>query len=539
MIIPKTSLTNNTSTTSKRSLWPEKTQNLYVRHGEKTKLQLSNGLTYDDWCMALSAVTLGYHNKNAQHQPNFSFPHQLELFVANKLVNQEGLVDRDYSVRFFKSGSDAVSCAVRIARYITERKYIVVFDKCYHGTGDWFGGNLWSKGGIVNTDFLFIRKWNDIDDLNRLKSGYLAAIVLEPIPKAVNCADIDFYRTIRKIADYAQIPIISDEIILGFRSTYTDIYRAILKPEFICLGKALAQGFPLSAVIGPTEYMNSLKQEVHFSGTNNGDAVSLYRADEVLQLYKNSDIIGQLYDIGQRVIDAFDNIGIKCVGLPSRFEPQIPEIKRFTEFCFDNRVLFPEFCSIDINHSQTQIDKLVSLTDRHMAYLQSQTQAGSSATLPSWEQPFKLDNTLTGIRDFEHRDAWSAYVLRHAAPAEYLLNDAPTIEQHNDWIVDTMARKNAIVYVLNDNVVGIASIKLTKNNYWININVHSNFRRKGIATKLLYKLIQRNKDKQVLCAEIHNDNLASMALFKKLGFVPHQLIQQHDNFTVFTLNTST
>lgn len=174
-------LVNDTSTTSKRSIWPEEMRGLWVVDCWKSKLKLSNGKEYDDWASALGANTLGYSNGYipSPYRSATSLPWQIELDLAEEFctaMNTE-------AVRFFKSGSDAVSCAVRLARAYTHRRYVIVFDKCYHGTASDFKPIIWSQDGYPSmTDTIKMPFGEEV------RSGLLphtAAIVMEPCPKAI------------------------------------------------------------------------------------------------------------------------------------------------------------------------------------------------------------------------------------------------------------------------------------------------------------------------------------------------------------------
>jgi hypothetical protein len=152
-------LVNNSSTTSKRSLWPDQHHNAWTIDAKDARLRvLENGKSqwFDDWASALGAVTLGYGISTRMTQAS-SLPHLDEQALANEFCEAMHCE----AVRFLKSGSDAMACAVRLARAQTKRDTIIVFDKSYHGVSSDFGGLLWTAKGIVKSGTLVIRPFGE------------------------------------------------------------------------------------------------------------------------------------------------------------------------------------------------------------------------------------------------------------------------------------------------------------------------------------------------------------------------------------------
>ena len=363
-------LINHTSTTSKRSIWPEETRDLWVVDAWESNLGLSNGKIYDDWGSALGAMTLGYHATEAMKSPlNYfrpatSLPWQIENDFAKEFCGAMGTE----AVRFFKSGSDAVSCAVRLARAYTERDKVVVFDKSYHGTGDWFGGNLWTQGGIPNffCHDLFVMPFDQIPAIGLMADsfwGNTAAIVIEPVPKAIDIPATEWLEHLRRVCDEHGIVLISDEVILGYRHSLSGYLRSAgIVSDLACYGKAMAQGSALSACTGREAIMSLLQDRVHFSGTNNGEPLPLQIAQWTLREYLEKDICSVLQGRGKSLRQKLTQEGFETRGLDSRFEVifDSPEAKMdCTRFCFEHGILFPGFASMAVSHSTEQMQRLV------------------------------------------------------------------------------------------------------------------------------------------------------------------------------------
>mgnify|MGYP001218760146 CR=1 FL=1 len=348
------SLVNDTSTTSKRSLWPEKTRGLWVTGADKSRIALSNGRSYDDWASALGANTLGYNWANATHfAPATSLPWDIERAFADEFCEAMGTE----AVRFFKSGSDAVSCAVRLARAYTKRSKVLAFKECYHGTGDTFGPILWTKAGIIDSGQLLVNEFGEPLKLGAA-TKHIAAIVLEPVLKAIDVPYTRWLQTIREVCDDNGILLISDEVILGYRHSLRGYLDSVgIKADLYCYGKAMGQGAAVSACCGRQSIMGLLKDTVHFSGTNSGSPTELTVAQNTLRRYITEDICEQLNERGQFLWDLLYDKSFATNGLNSRFE--IVGTKAAVEYCFDKGILFPGFCSMTISHTNEQMYTLV------------------------------------------------------------------------------------------------------------------------------------------------------------------------------------
>lgn len=154
-------------------------------------------------------------------------------------------------VRFARTGGEAVAIAVRIARAYTGKDKIAYCG--YHGWHDWYlaGGTIESKGipkALKGTAIPF--KYNNIESLEKIaRENDLAAIVLEPVrehePKDY------FLEGVKSISVEFGIPLIFDEITSGFRETIGGIHLKYgVNPDMCVLGKAMGNGYPISAVIG-------------------------------------------------------------------------------------------------------------------------------------------------------------------------------------------------------------------------------------------------------------------------------------------------
>ena len=266
-----------------------------------------DGHVFTDFCNALCAVTLGYAdpdvNAAAQGQIAeggiFSLSHRLEAEVAERICD---MVPCAEAVRFGKNGSDATAGAVRVARAYTGRDHILMCG--YHGWQDWSIGTTARSKGVPQAvrDLTHTFPYDDLPALEALlgaHSGEVAAIVLEPMNVAPPSPG--YLAGVRRLADAHGAVLIFDETVTGFRFDRGGAQALFgVTPDLATFGKGLANGFPLSAVTGKKALMAEM-EEVFFSFTMGGEAVSLAAAKAVLDKIEREPVIETLRIRGAEV----------------------------------------------------------------------------------------------------------------------------------------------------------------------------------------------------------------------------------------------
>jgi len=287
---------------------------------------------YVDYPMALGPVILGHNyplvtevvTRQMQEGMAFSLPHPLEVELAELLTE---VVPCAEMVRFGKNGSDAVSGAVRVARAYTGRDIIVCCG--YHGWQDWYIGTTSRNKGVPKAvqELTIPFRYNDVPSLENIFAehpGRIAAVIMEPVgvvePRG------GFLQRVRELAHHEGALLIFDEIITGFRLAVggAQEYFGVM-PDLACVGKAMANGFPLSAVVGRREIME-LFDEVFFSFTFGGETLSLAASLATIREMRDKNVIGHLWEQGRKLKDGYNvlarEFGVskhtECIGLPPR-----------------------------------------------------------------------------------------------------------------------------------------------------------------------------------------------------------------------------
>ncbi|MCL5670661.1 MAG: aminotransferase class III-fold pyridoxal phosphate-dependent enzyme, partial [Acidobacteria bacterium] len=199
----------------------------------------------------------------------------------------------------------------------------------YHGWQDWYiGTTTRNKGVPVAVQKLTVPfEYNKIETLERIFAEHpsqVAGVIMEPI--GVVEPQAGFLEKVRELARREGALLIFDEVVTGFRLAKGGAQEYFgVAPDLACFGKAMANGYPVSAVVGRREVMEVF-DEVFFSFTFGGEAVSLAAAKATLSEICAKDVIAHLWEQGKRLRDGFNVIAkecgvsqfAQCIGLPPR-----------------------------------------------------------------------------------------------------------------------------------------------------------------------------------------------------------------------------
>jgi glutamate-1-semialdehyde aminotransferase len=282
---------------------------IYLRRGHGAHVWDVDGNRYLDYPMALGPVLLGYADpavddairRQLADGITFTLMHPLEVEVAERIV---ALCPGVEAVRFAKSGSDALSAAVRSARALTDRDAVLVSG--YHGWHDWYAGTTSRAAGVPEAvrDLVATFRFDDLDDLERAlesRAGQVAAVVLEP-----SGADVPSPGYLQDVVDLARrhgALSVFDEVITGFRLAPGGAReRYAVEPDLSCYGKALGNGMPISAVGGRWSVMRVF-EDVFVSSTHGGETLSLAAARAVLDTIADGGVLAEIWARGRVLLD--------------------------------------------------------------------------------------------------------------------------------------------------------------------------------------------------------------------------------------------
>lgn len=294
-----------------RTQYPVGASPLFLVRGKGATVWDLDGHSYTDFVSGLAAITLGYGDPDVDAAVRaqlddgvlFSLPHPIEAEVAELICD---MVPSAESVRFGKNGSDATAGAVRVARAFTGNDHIIVCG--YHGWQDWYIGSTARHRGVPATTRALTHAvaFNDLDTVRSILDQHaVAAIILEPMNTTFPAEG--YLEGLKSLAADAGALLIFDETITGFRFHNGGAQALFgVTPDLSCFGKGLANGFPLSAVVGRADVMAQM-EEVFFSFTMGGETLSLAAAKATLNKLRAEPVVDHLTSLGRRLLDRLED----------------------------------------------------------------------------------------------------------------------------------------------------------------------------------------------------------------------------------------
>ena len=318
-------------------VWPA-----YYSKAYGSKVEDIDGNVFTDMTGDVGATMLGRADPDVNqavhkvvNDGNFctmNYPSEVEL--AQLLTK---IIPSAEQVRFVRGGGEADMVAIRIARGYTKRNLIAFCG--YHGWHDWYlASNLANDpadddktlGGfpslgvprqLQNTAFPFA--YNDLDALKKLlesKPDQFATIVVEPTRHTA--PDESFLEGTRKLADEYGAVLIFDEVVTGFRMAPggAQEYFGVI-PDISTFAKTISNGYPMGAVVGKREVMDTVKDQF-ISSTYWTDAIGTAAALATLKKIIKNDVIKHVWDLGRKLADGVEaeinkfDLPIKIDGWP-------------------------------------------------------------------------------------------------------------------------------------------------------------------------------------------------------------------------------
>lgn len=338
-----------------------------------------NDNKYLDFMCGLGPIILGFNhektNKSVANQIKdgmiFSLPSLLEQELAQLIVDTVPCAEQ---VRFGKNGTDVDLAAVRIARSYTNKEKIV---KCgYHGWGDWHGITL-RPYGIPSClkDVIDEFEYNNLESLEKLlKKGDVAGVIMEA--QSLTAPEPGFLEGVRELCDKYKAILIFDEVVTGYRWSLGGAQEYYgVTPDLCCLGKAMANGMPISAIAGKKQYMQELNH-AFFSMTFGGECLSLAASIETIKELKEKDYshiweMGNMFDVGIKSKAEKHGLDINFAGSAPRhnltfndsYEDPVGMKALFFQEMVKQGILFSGVLYIQFSHTKQDIQKTIDASD--------------------------------------------------------------------------------------------------------------------------------------------------------------------------------
>lgn len=372
-------------------VWPG-----YFSRAEGVRVWDIDGNEYIDMSIGgIGATVLGYQDPDvdaAVHEAisrgvasSLNCPEEVEL--ADLLCELHPWADM---ARFCRSGGEALTVAVRIARAATGRDKVAFCG--YHGWHDWYlAANLGTENALgehlisgldpagvpkalEGTAFPF--SYNDAESLAAIVGRHgneLAAVIMEPIRSAA--PDAGFLNRVCELTRSCGAVFITDEVSAGFRMTCGGAHMVLgFEPDIAVFSKALGNGYPVSAVIGRAGVMEAA-QKSFISSTNWTDRVGPVAALAMIRKFRQKlahehlITLGELVQKGWRKLGEKHGLGVQVGGIAplSHFAFDLPnplEAKAyFTQLMLDQGFLASTIFYSMYAHTHANVDAYLSAVD--------------------------------------------------------------------------------------------------------------------------------------------------------------------------------
>ncbi|WP_236969116.1 aspartate aminotransferase family protein [Membranihabitans marinus] len=315
---------------------------LFYSHAEGTKIYDVDGNEYLDFTLSQGPMILGHsHPEVIKAIESYSATGQLfagqhiqEVELAEKL---QSIIPSAELIRFSLSGSEAVQTAFRIARAKTGKHKFIRFEGHYHGwldnvtwglsqpspedLGDRSAPNVfpWTKGLPEHTSKEFtILPWNDLDLVKKTLAEQhheIAAIITEPVMCNKGCIlpNEGFLEGLRELCDEYGIALIFDEVITGFRLSLGGAQSLFgITPDLSIFAKAIANGYPISAIVGKKSWMASLEDgSVIHAGTLNSGNAPVAAALATISILERDKPHQRMFELGNMLKNGLREVAAK------------------------------------------------------------------------------------------------------------------------------------------------------------------------------------------------------------------------------------
>ncbi|PBB39933.1 4-aminobutyrate--2-oxoglutarate transaminase [Mesorhizobium sp. WSM3866] len=314
---------------------------IYVERAQGSEIWDVEGRRYIDFLSGMGALAVGHSHPKVvaaiqaqltkfSHTFFGTAPYESYLAVAERL-NPRCKVGGRAKTLLVTTGAEAVENAVKLARAYTKRRGIIVFGGAFHGrtlltmamTGKVnpykqsfgpFPGNVYRAPypdlyrGVSVEHCLA-----ELDTLfeTEIEASAVAAIVIEPLlgEGGFIPGPVEFMAGIRRLCDQHGIVLVADEVQSGFGRTgrLFAIEHTGIEPDLITMGKSMAAGIPVAAIVGKAEIMDSVAAG-GLGGTYAGNPLACAAALAVLDVLEEENLLGRANEIGERLTAGLQRI---------------------------------------------------------------------------------------------------------------------------------------------------------------------------------------------------------------------------------------
>ncbi len=284
---------------------------VFMERGKGSHVYDVDGNEYIDWLLSFGPIVLGHCYPRVDQAVIreikkgflFDLTHPLQIELTKKLTE---IIPCAEKVILVNTGSGATSAAVRIARVYTGKDMIIRWG--YHGWHDW---SCPRRAGIPKDtgDNVATFDYNNLDSLQSVlekNKNKVACVIMMPF--SIEPPKPGFLEGVRELADIHGAVLIFDEVGSWPRTDLGGAQKYFgVTPDMTTLSKGIANGYPVSAVVGKEDIMMAVEKTL-ISATYFVSTMGMAAALTTIQELEDKDGIKYLWKIGTSLADGLKEI---------------------------------------------------------------------------------------------------------------------------------------------------------------------------------------------------------------------------------------
>ncbi len=308
---------------------------VYVDRASGSRFHDVDGNEFVDWMCAYGPMVLGYGHAAVEAAAQRKKASLVSLVSPVMVELAEELVEivpvADWAV-FAKNGADPTNLSTMVAKCATGRRKIIKVDGGYHGPSPWMQRSGSAGTSPSEQEHVLVVPWNDLAAFERVVSEhgddiacFISSAYHHPALADNELPAEGYWQKIEDLCRRRGILIIADDVRAGFRTNLGGTHEHFgFKPDLVCFGKALGNGYPISALVG-TDALREAAGQVFYTGTNFFAAVPMAAALATLRELRRVEGPKLMWELGQKLTRGMLEIakghGFDLVvsGVPSMF----------------------------------------------------------------------------------------------------------------------------------------------------------------------------------------------------------------------------
>lgn len=349
-----------------------------LRKGKGAFVEDTSGKKYIDFTASTGSILLGYSFNSVDEAVIEHIKKNGNVFITKQSEPRlelakmlcETIPSAEY-VSFHKTGSDATTAAVRIAKAYNKKE--IVLYSGYHGWHDWQLGIFEEYCIKDDKNINFGYNLNYLEALIKKFENQISSIVITPDP---NFFPDEYIIKVQQIAQSNGIVFILDEVASGYKYELGGYQKRVgITPDLSCFCKGLANGYSLSCVVGNKKIMKEGLYNSHLWSTFDSEQISMVAAIKTQKFVKENNVISRINENGKYFKNLLSTILLKYnINFKFTRENSIFHVifgnsdlyQLLVDRCLEKGLILPkdDYFLMMYSHSKGVIDKAVCIIDK-------------------------------------------------------------------------------------------------------------------------------------------------------------------------------